>query len=572
MLYLSIEKLGHSYGVRELFHHVDLEVRRGDRIGFVGRNGEGKSTLIRLLAGLEEPESGQVRTFCRMAYVPQAVEAAPGQLVQEWLAAQGVTVQASVLQELGLRATALGLPLASLSGGEQTKVALAAAMSGDPELLLLDEPTNHLDVEALRKLEAWFKRKGLTLVVISHDRRFLDEVTNTTWAIDRGQVTTYPGNYSAYANWVAQEQARVAHEYETYLKEKDRLEEAVRQKQLWAQKGEKGRIPTDTFARIKKGADWASAARMAVAAKAIEKRLDRLQPEEKPEHRLEAKLSFLDFQLSARPVLIQGTGVTFGYADRPLLQATDFQVGRGDRIALVGPNGAGKTTLLQLLTGALTPQAGTIRVTPTATLGYFDQVFASLPLEKTLLDDLLGLPDIDATTARVFLGSFQFRRDDAFKKLGMLSYGERVRYVFVKLILSRPNTLLLDEPSNHLDIATREELESSLADYPGAMLCASHDRYFLERLTNKVWELRDGRLTVHPYGYREYLERQNQPAPSKKARRQHVQNELLVLETRIAWLSGELHAVTEASQKAELEREFLQASRTARELRQQLNS
>jgi ATPase subunit of ABC transporter with duplicated ATPase domains len=572
MMLLQTTKLGQSYGTRDVLKNIEVEIHAGDRIGLVGRNGEGKSTLLRLLAGQEEPETGGVLTYGTIGYVPQSLEAFEALTVSEWLAAEEAILSPQAAKELGLRDHIWDLPIAQLSGGEQTKVALLAALSRQPDLLLLDEPTNHLDLDALLLLEKKLRSANVSLVVISHDRRFLDEVTTQTWALKDGSVNPYSGNYSQYAAWVAEEEERVQQNYSEYLKKRDQLEDAIERRRQWAAKGEKGRIPTDSFARALLPNDKKTAANMYAKAKALERRLDKLEPTEKPESKLVAKVSFLDIETTERPVLLRGEGVHFRYGERTILDSLHFEVCKNDRIALVGPNGTGKSTLLKLLTHQLKPERGQIRVTPTATLGYFDQVFDSLNLDRTLLDDLLHLPNMDNTTARLFLGSFLFRGDEAFRKLSTLSYGERVRYVFVKLILSRANTLILDEPSNHLDLVTREKLEEALEDYPGAMIVASHDRYFLEKITNKVWEIRDGQLVVHPYGFQEYWKRRNQPAaaPSKKQLKQQLQDQLLLHETRISQLSFELSTITDLVKKQELETEFIALSRQASQLRAQL--
>lgn len=573
MMLLQTNELGQSFGIREVLRGLDLEIHKGDRIGLVGRNGEGKSTLVRLLVGLEEPEQGSVWHYGSVAYVPQSLEAYEHLTVFAWLATQDVTLTPQAVQEIGLGDHIWNLPIAELSGGEQTKVALLAALCKKPDLLLLDEPTNHLDLDTVQMLEKKLLAERLALVVISHDRRFLDEVTNQTWALKDCTLTAYPGNYSQYAHWVAAEEERVRHAYQEYLKEKDRLEESIERKRQWAARGEKGRVATDSSARLKKAEDRSSAANMHGKAKSLERRLEKLEPQEKPEQKLIANVRFLEIESAERPILLRGEGVQFGYGDRVILNRVDFEVAREDRIALVGSNGVGKSTLLKLLTGQERAEQGNIRVTPTATLGYFDQVFDSLNLERTLLDDLLYLPNMDNTTARLFLGSFLFRGDEVFRKLSTLSYGERVRYVFVKLILSRSNTLILDEPSNHLDILTREKLEEALEEYPGAMIVASHDRYFLEKVTNKVWEIRDGQLKVHPYGFREYWERKNRPqTQTKKELQQQRRDELLLLETRISQLSFQLGQESDPLQKQTLDQEFITLSRQANQLRAQLKS
>ncbi len=572
---LQAFNLYQSKGTRELIQQIDVEVRAGDRIGLIGANGEGKSTLVQLLAGIEEPEGGTLIRRCVIGYLPQSLEADDDLVVADWLAKQAVEVQPGIAKELAITEEMWERKLGSLSGGEQTKIALLAALSRNPELLLLDEPTNHLDLDTLRWLEAVLKKQSVALVIISHDRRFLDEITDRTWELKAGKITSYPGAYSAYAAWVEAERERVQQEYDEYLQEKKRLEEAIARKKQWAAKGEKGRKQTDSFARHLKAIDQGRALKTANVAKAMQRRLDEMEPEEKPERRLQANAQFLDAAQAERPVLVRGEEVSFRYGERTLLEQLTFFLEKGDRIALVGANGAGKTTLLKLFTGELTPQSGQLRVTPTAKIGYFDQVFASLNLERTLLDDLLQLDGVDRATARVFLGSFLFRQEEVFRKLSTLSYGERVRYVFVKLVLSRTNLLVLDEPSNHLDIPTRERVEAALQEYEGAIICASHDRYFLEKITNKVWELRDGRLIVHPYGFKEYQERKQAGAAhkkrGKKESRKLSQDQILQIENRLAQLAWSLGVELDEQKKAELEREFLELSRERNRLRAELS-
>ncbi|ASS73595.1 hypothetical protein CIG75_00455 [Tumebacillus algifaecis] len=575
MVLVQAQKLYQSIGAKELIQQIELEICAGDRIGLIGPNGEGKSTLMRLLAGVDEPEGGTLRISCVTGYIPQSLESEGSLNVTDWFARQDIVPDASIAKELGVGDHVWERPLHQLSGGEQTKVALVKALSVNPELLLLDEPTNHLDLDAVRWLEQTLKGLRIAMVIISHDRRFLDEVTDLTWELKKGQLTTYSGSYSQYAAWVAGEKERIQQEYDEYLKEKERLQETISRKQQWAAKGEQGRKATDSFARHLKAIDKGRAAKTQRVIKAMQYRLDSMEPEEKPERQLAAHVRFLDIEQSERTVLVQGDEIAFGYGERQLLDEVKFAVEKGDRIALIGPNGAGKTTLLKMLTGELTPQAGHLRLTPTANLGYFDQVFATLDLERSLLDDLLQLDGMDRTTARVFLGSFLFRQDEVFRKLSTLSFGERVRYVFVKLILSRNNLLVLDEPSNHLDIVTREKVEEALADYPGAIICASHDRFFLEKLTNKVWELRDGRLTVYPYGFREYWERKQQTKAvkksAKKVNKRQLQDEILQIETRLAQLSWEMSTVLDEVKKREQDAEFLALSRRRNQLRTDLN-
>lgn len=508
-------------GARRLFGPVSVSIEPGDRIGLIGRNGTGKSTLLRILAGSEEPDGGEVVRAARMrlGYLGQeagfqekgsaydivlrrlshltewAAELrelesrmremtdpeALDRLMERYAALSerferegGYEMDArvrTVLLGLGLQEEQLYRELATLSGGERERVALAALLVTEPELLVLDEPTNHLDMAGVEWLEQYLKGYKGAVLVVSHDRAFLDAVTHRTWELDEHEgLLVYRGSYSAAQ---AQRAERLARQWKAYEAQQEEI------------------------ARLEAFVEKYRAGNRAVQARSRAKRLERLERIDRP--RLEEPALRLEIPLSAargsREVL-RAEGVGHRYDGRWVLQGVNLTVTRGERIAIVGPNGSGKTTLLRLLAGRMTPAEGSVYFGRDIEIGFYSQHFEGLDDERTVIDEVLEVRHMTAPEARSYLACFLFRGDDVFKRVGVLSGGERRRLMLAKLLLSPANVLCLDEPTNHLDISSREMLEEALLDYPGTLLFISHDRYFIDRLAQRLIVLeRD------PFGY-----------------------------------------------------------------------
>ncbi|TCD55842.1 lysophospholipase [Synechococcus sp. BS56D] len=537
---LRLERVSKIYPTGEVLRDVTWEVKAGDRIGLVGVNGAGKSTQMRLIAGLEEPSGGQIvrQGDPRIAYLQQEFDVDPRRSVRQELfqafgeAAQVLNQQREVeaamaseraaadadhlddlihelgrlqtrfealhgyeldaridklLPTIGFSADDAERPVADYSGGWQMRIALGKILLQDPDLLLLDEPTNHLDVETIQWLEGYLTEQSAALVVISHDRTFLDRVCNQIVSTERGISRSYLGNYTDHLEQKALEREATQAAFERQQKE-------IATQQAYI----------DRFR--------ASATR-STQAKSREKQLDKVERVDAPIEDVGGpSFRFPPAPRSGAQVAVIDS-MTHSYGDQILFLGADLEVERGDRIAFVGPNGAGKSTLLRLLMGLETPDEGSARLGEhNIVASYFEQNQAeALDLGKTVIDTMFeAVPDWTQTQVRSLLGNFCFSNESVFKEVGKLSGGEKARLALALMLLSPCNLLVLDEPTNHLDIPAKQMLEDALIHYEGAALLVSHDRYFISRVANRIVELRDGELILYRGDYNYYLEKKDE--------------------------------------------------------------
>ncbi|GDX72636.1 lysophospholipase [Cyanobium sp.] len=544
---LRLESVSKIYPTGEVLRDVTWEVKAGDRIGLVGVNGAGKSTQMRIIAGLEEPSSGQVvkQGNPRIVYLQQEFDVDLEHTVRQELfqafgeAAQVLNRQRQVEEEMGSERAAtdadhldaliheLGglqsrfeslhgyeldaridklLPtigfspegaeqlVGDYSGGWQMRIALGKVLLQEPDLLLLDEPTNHLDVETIQWLEDYLIGQTCPLVVISHDRAFLDRVCNQIVETERGISRSYLGNYSQHLEQKALEREASQAAF-------DRQQKELASQQAYI----------DRFR--------ASATR-STQAKSREKLLDKVERIEAPVESLSGpRFQFPPAPRSGRQIaLIED--LSHSYGDQLLFLGANLEVERGDRIAFVGPNGAGKSTLLRLVMGIEAPDDGrAVLGEHNVIAAYFEQNQAeALDLSKTVIDTLFeAVPDWTQTQVRSLLGSFCFSNDAVFKEVGKLSGGEKARLALALMLLMPCNLLVLDEPTNHLDIPAKQMLEDALMEYEGAALVVSHDRYFVSRVANKIVELRDGELVLYRGDYAYYREKKAEESAAAEA-------------------------------------------------------
>ena len=539
---LRLERIGKIYPTGEVLRDVTWEVKAGDRIGLVGVNGAGKSTQMKIIAGLEEPSSGAVvkQGEPRIAYLQQefdvdlartvreelfqafgeaaevlmrqhAVEHAMaseqaasnpdhldalihelGQLHSRFEALHGYELDARIdklLPTIGFTPEGAEQLVGDYSGGWQMRIALGKILLQEPDLLLLDEPTNHLDVETIQWLEGYLVEQTAALVVISHDRTFLDRVCNQIVETERGVSRTYLGNYSQHLEQKALEREATQAAFER------------QQKELSAQQAY-----IDRFR--------ASATR-STQAKSREKLLEKVERVEAPIESVGGpRFRFPEAPRSGR-LVAEIQNLTHSYGDQILFLGAELEVERGDRIAFVGPNGAGKSTLLRLIMGTEQPEDGAARLGEhNVVAGYFEQNQAeALDLSKTVIDTIFEVvPDWTQTQVRSLLGNFCFSNESVFKEAGKLSGGEKARLALALMLLSPCNLLVLDEPTNHLDIPAKQMLEDALIDYEGAALLVSHDRYFISRVANRIVEIRDGQLVLYRGDYAYYLVKKEEEA------------------------------------------------------------
>ncbi len=530
---LQVTNLNKAFGARDVLRDITFHVAARDRIGLVAINGAGKTTLLRIIAGEMAPDSGAVSVLngVQVGYLAQEGHVTPGNSVRQELMAgrpglvavqhELATVEAAlaatppdaqdmdglvarhglllhqfddlrgyeVETEVGIVLHALGFspqdgerPVETFSGGWQMRVSLGRLLIQRPDLLLLDEPTNHLDMAAVEWLEEYLRNYPGALVIVSHDRYILDRVSTRTLELSGGALAEYTGNYSAYVVEKARRQAVQADAYE-------RQQAFIARTQEWIDR-------------------FHAKATKASAAQSRAHMLERLERVAAPETANRHMTLRFDAAERSGRIVLEAAGVTRRFGPLTVLDGVDLEVERGDRIALVGPNGAGKSTLIRLLAGVDEPDAGSVRRGHNVQAAYFAQHQAeTLDPTHTVLEELGHDSDLTQAQLRSLLGRFLFSSDDVFKRISVLSGGERSRLAFAKMLLETTNLLLLDEPTNHLDIPSQEVLEQALLSYPGAIILASHDRYLIDRIATKVVAVANGHIELHLGNYTQYRER-----------------------------------------------------------------
>lgn len=526
---LRIQELGKSFGIEELFHNVTFDVARGDKIGFIGANGAGKSTLMKCLLGIEEYDTGHISidSVDTIGYMQQQADFAKDTLYDELLSAftdiinlgqQKTTLEKQIesatdetileslmkdysrisdkFEQLGgydyesrLRRVAFGLGFTDddfgknptlFSGGQRTRICLAKALLREPDFLFLDEPTNHLDIEMIEWLEGFLSNYKGGVLLISHDRFFLDKVATKILDLENKTTTLYDGNYSTAMHVKAERRAALESAY-------NKQQEHIRETQEYIR-------------RYKAGVK-------AKQARGREKQLQRLEriilPPEK------TNFSFFMFhkpeECAQRVAELEDVSVSFG--NHTIFEHLSLLVRKGDGVAIVGPNGAGKTTLLKLMLGELQSPTGNIKIGSRVKIGYYSQQHEGLTPSNTVFDEILSSFGLNDEQARHCLGSFLFKGDDIYKLVSDLSGGEKSRLALLKLILTGANFLVMDEPTNHLDIPAKEAIEEAMMAFPGTFIVVSHDRYFLDKVTNFTCELENGHLTEYNGNYSYYREK-----------------------------------------------------------------
>jgi ATP-binding cassette subfamily F protein 3 len=534
---LTASRISKYFGADEVFRDVNLEIPRGGKVALVGPNGAGKTTLLRILIGLDDPSVNPDTGFAgnvnlakgtTIGFLPQRPELAGSHVLWEEMLSvfAGLRQQEADLHDLAAQmgdparpdADAIieryghlqhafelaggydyetrikhvlhGLgfapddhhkPLAMLSGGQKTRAFLAKLLLESPDLLALDEPTNHLDIQAVEWLESFLNGWGGALLVVSHDRYFMDNVATTIWELDWGRLETYRGNYSHYVQQREERHARQWAEYEAQQEVIAKQEEYIRRNMA----GQNSR-----------------------QAKGRLKRLERLKRDELITRPRESRKLLLNLQANIRSgdKVLMTKQLQIGYPDgRPLFTVPDLTLYRGEVAAVIGPNGVGKTTLVKTLLEQIPPKAGTSKLGAAVKIGYFAQAHELLHDENSILDELLTVKDMPISAARDYLAKFLFTGDDVFRPITTLSGGERGRVALAKLALGGANFLLLDEPTNHLDIPAQEVLQAVLAEFEGTILLISHDRYLINALATQVWAVSPGKFDLFEGTYREYL-------------------------------------------------------------------
>lgn len=509
MILLSAQNIAKTYMERKVLDDVSFFLNEGDKVGIIGINGTGKSTLLRILAGAEEPDSGNViRTNgIRISYLPQIPEFEPHGSVLEQVMLhlpadlkEAKTFEAkSILGKLGI--TDETRDISTLSGGEKRRAGIAAALIQPSDVLLLDEPTNHIDNETVRLLEEQLLKYRGAIVMVTHDRYFLNRITRKIVEVDRGKIFEYEGNYSTYLEQKAQR--------EVDAEAKERKNRSLYRQELeWIRRGVRAR-GTKSKDRIA--------------------RFHELENREKPAEAEKMQLQSVSSRLGKKTVEIHA--ITKAVNGRMLIHDFSYQLPRDARIGIVGQNGAGKSTLIKMLCGQISPDNGSIELGDTVRIGYFSQECESMDPNQRVIDyiretaERIQTPD-GMVTAATMLERFLFTSELQWNRIEKLSGGERKRLYLLKVLMTAPNVLLLDEPTNDLDIATLTILEDYLRSFQGAVLAISHDRYFLDKMASEIWELTgNGEVRRYNGNYQDYMEKALPENATEKPKKQTEKKE-----------------------------------------------
>lgn len=575
MVLLSVSGVTVEYGTDVVLNNINFSINEGDRLGIVGVNGAGKSTLAKIIAGTFTPSAGSVyiakdKTVSMLAQnamlesentvLAEMLDAFPeivaaerrlgelsasienhiggneaiekyATLTEDFRKMGGYEYRSrtkSTLARFGFGEDSLDKTINKLSGGERTRLALVKLLLREPDLLILDEPTNHLDMETLAWLEEHLRSYKKTLILISHDRYFLDRAANKILDIEHTEATIYNGNYSAYAAQKAEQRKALAKKHELQQKEISRIEAIIDQQRRWGQ------------------------AHNFITIKSKQKQIEHLEkdsvsaPKNLPKN---ISLRFSEARESGSDVLF-AENISKSYGERKILSDISFEVKKRDRIMIVGPNGCGKSTLVRILGGLDEDYSGVLRFGYNVIPGYYDQEQQTLDNDSTVLEEVCRAHDkLTMPVVRSALASFLFFTEDMDKKVSVLSGGERARLMLCKMILSQINLLILDEPTNHLDIGSREALEDALMQFSGTIIAVSHDRYFVRKLSSKIFDMTSG-LRIFCGSYDEYCEKKEQETVKSTA----ITQEKTVAESKQSYLDAKKNASDIRKNKSKIER------------------
>lgn len=609
---LSVHNLSKSFVERTLFSGVTFDIEKGDKVGFIGVNGTGKTTLFRILNGEVDPDDGSVfkSSDISFGYMEQhacthpersifdelisefdylidmeseieiinaEVESNPTAgniakqtaLIEKFENAGGLTYKArtrSALIGFGFEEKNFDMPTGKLSGGQRSKLSLLKLLLSRSNFLLLDEPTNHLDIASVNWLESFIKDFKGSMLIISHDRYFLDSVTNKTIELEHQKTMMYKGNYTEFKKKKQAYEDSLRNKFENDLKEIKRIEGIVEQQKRWGRE------------------------RNFITAASKQKQADKIKAQlVAPEKNLESiHMRFETKRVSGEDVII-ADNLSKSFGDNHLFSNVDFHIRRGERVFIIGDNGCGKTTLFNMLLGREAFDSGMVDYGAQVDVGYFDQMQSNLDLNKTALDEIWDtFPNMTETKLRTALGCFLFKGNEVFKPLSKMSGGERARVSLLKLMLEGSNLLLLDEPTNHLDSSSREQLETTLQNYDGTMLIISHDRYFINKLATRILELSENGVKEYLGNYDYYsehkakaenIENNSQKSADKKpndyalekrkrAKERKLKNDIKKAEALIESLDGEIAELNNQLQSDEVVSDYEKLTELTAELEQ----
>lgn len=573
------------YEGKIIFENISGKINDKDKVGILGINGIGKTTLIKILVGEESYDSGTVEFIpsdIKIGYLKQSSDSDEDITVFEKIQKyktkyiykeshdRNLTYEKTLkksLTDMGFNDKDLKKKVSKLSGGEKTKLSLCLVLMNNPEILIFDEPTNHLDVDAIKWLENFLSKLNKTIIIISHDRLFLDNAVNKIFEMHHDKIQEYSGNYSQYKYQKDINIKNINKEHSKQQREIKHLEEVIKEKRQWFEKAHKSAGTNDHLRRL--------AGKHMNAVWSKEKKLEKILDNKIDPYKENLPAAFYlinknNINKSKLPnYLIKVNRLKKCFDSRVIFDNATLNLKKGDKAALVGANGSGKTTLLKMIVGSEKPNSGTVYVPPSIKLGYFSQELENLNYDNAILDEVMS-QGICRNDARLMLGSLMFKGEDVFKTITKLSMGEKCRVAFAKLLLSGSDILILDEPTNYMDIVSKENIEEVLQQYEGTILFVSHDRYFINSFASKIFEIDSHKIITYEGNYDYYL--------NKKAEMQNkvtinvnynkIKDEILQLECELAFLCGKLNdANPDENSKIEMQEKFLITSEKLRECR-----
>lgn len=534
MLLIECDKIRKSYGERLILDIDHLSIYSEDRIGIVGPNGAGKTTLVDILSDRLKPDEGTVRRYGEFAYIAQMDPPDRRKISGELASRFGVETRWTE----------------GMSGGEKTRFKLAEAFDRQSVLIFADEPTSHVDLEGIALLGEKFASYPGALVVISHDRSFLDRVCNQILEIEEGRLKSYPGNYSAYREQKLKERERARFEFEEYEKEKERLEDVIKETRERVKSLRKApKRMGNSEARLHKMGPQKAQASLGRAVKNVEKRIEHLEVRERPKAQPRIHLDVMDSQRLHSRILIEGNHLNKSFGERVIFRDAHFRIPNGSKVALIGPNGSGKSTLIRMI---MEREEG-IRVAQGVRIGYFSQDLDILDEGSTILQNVMESSIHTENTVRLLLARLLFKGDEVYKKVSMLSGGERVRVSFSKILVQDINLLILDEPANYMDISALEVIEDTLREYDRTLLVVSHDRQFVDAVADHILTIEDKGLTLSEGNYTEQHERKKRRPPAGQADKAQ---QVMVLKNRLSEVLGRLSVTTKKEDREALDRRY----------------
>ncbi len=534
MLLIESNKIKKYFEDRLILDIDNLKIYSEDRIGIVGRNGVGKTTLVNILSQRLDPDEGFVKLYARYSYISQLEDPHSKDISSEMASKFGIE------------------PIwnNNMSGGEKTRFKLAKALDSNSTMMLADEPTSNIDMEGIQLLEEMFVEYKGALVLISHDRSFLNKLCNKILEVENGKIKIYNGNYTDYKNQKLDEIKRAQFEYDEYIKEKKRLEGVISDTNQKAKSIRKTpKRMGNSEARLHKMGSQKSKANLEKAVKSVEKRIEHLESKEKPRDQPGIKLDIQNSNKLHSKVIIEGKNINKAYNNKVIFKNANFNIYNGAKIALIGPNGCGKSTLIKMIMD----NDKSINTSKGVKIGYFSQDMSILNDNLSILENIMESSIYPENFARVLLARLLFKGEDVYKKVKVLSGGEKVKVSFAKIVLQDINLLILDEPTNYMDIDALEVIEETLKDYERTLFFVSHDRKFVESVADHIMIIEEHKIKMFKGTYKEYLARKNKPLNSNKEK---IEKQIIVLKNRLSEVIGKLSMPSKYDDIEELDKQY----------------